>query len=335
MVQFSNSDYWKAIVLYGLNNATYKIALASCLLDFAKDEKTRVEWLELSASFYEKYQARLSSNPMPQQSNPGRMTKLERFFNGEKIGKLTHQEAIEKVGDEGFEYVVPLFHNIGKDRELAKGKFYDFEEGKHLIIKDALLDIGRSSVSELNTEVDARWNLLEGAFSINQSQQTYQLANDIRDIYLLNGYERTPLTHNVPFLMGYQGNVCFYCGEELGSDIHVDHVLPRQVINHDEIWNLVLSHGHCNLQKSDKLVGPHYLEKLIARNENIMGSNHPWRKKIEAELGNSPGKRAKSLQHHYEQVSIARGKDYWGGTPGYNPETDPFYRRLVTALNNN
>ena len=28
---YSNRDYWKAIILYGLNNATYKIALGKTL----------------------------------------------------------------------------------------------------------------------------------------------------------------------------------------------------------------------------------------------------------------------------------------------------------------
>jgi hypothetical protein len=97
---------------------------------------------------------------------------------------------------------------------------------------------------------------------------------------------RKPLSNNIPFLKGYQGNVCFYCGEHIDdSDIHVDHVLPRQVVRHDEIWNLVLSHSLCNLHKDDFLVSKHYLEKLILRNENIMGSNHPWKKKISETLG--------------------------------------------------
>ena len=39
--------------------------------------------------------------------------------------------------------------------------------------------------------------------------------------------------------------------------------------------DLVLSHRLCNLHKSDSLVGKHYLQKLLARNENIIGSNHP------------------------------------------------------------
>ena len=47
------------------------------------------------------------------------------------------------------------------------------------------------------------------------------------------------------------------------DDIHVDHVIPRIIVNHDEIWNLVLCHSLCNLNKADKLVEPACIEKLI------------------------------------------------------------------------
>jgi len=204
-----------------------------------------------------------------------------------------------------------------------------------LTLHDNLLVIAKSLSSELDAEISARWNLLEGAFSINQAQDRYILANDLREIYLQTGYERTPLAHNIPFLQGYQGNVCFYCGETLDSNIHVDHLLPRQVVYHDDVWNLVLSHAECNIQKSDKLVGPHFVEKLIARNENIMGSNHPWKRKIEFQLGKTPIQRGQSLQTHYTRVRAILGDDFWGGTQGYNPSSDPFYRRLITLLNNN
>jgi hypothetical protein len=32
---YSNRDYWKAIIRYGLNNATYEIALGKTLLELA------------------------------------------------------------------------------------------------------------------------------------------------------------------------------------------------------------------------------------------------------------------------------------------------------------
>jgi hypothetical protein len=334
ITEFTASDYWKGIVLFGLNAATYKMALGKCILKFAKSGQSKVLWEELATSFYEEYHQRLLSNPTPQQATPGRLTKLERIVQDEISGRLTRAQAIERVGLEGFNDVVPRFHTIGQDPNIAKDRFYDTNFGNSLELKDSILRLGETDFDELIDELDARWCLLEGAFSITHTHEKYKLANDIREIYLQEGYERTPLTHNIPFLNGYQGNVCFYCGEELGNDVHVDHVLPRQIINHDEVWNLVLSHGHCNLQKSDRIVGPHFIEKLIARNENIMGSNHPWKRKIEALLGSTSKKRASSLRHHYELVETARGSDYWGGSQGYNPENDPFYRRLVTVLNN-
>jgi hypothetical protein len=96
----------------------------------------------------------------------------------------------------------------------------------------------------------------------------------------------------------------------------------------------VLAHRACSLQKLDHLVGEHFILKLIARNENIMGSNHPWKKRIADMLGASPAARAKKLYWHYSNVKAVLGSNYWGGSEGYNPETDPFYRRLITRLNN-
>jgi hypothetical protein len=332
--EFNASDYWKGIILYGLNASTYKMALGKCLLDFAKDGKNEISWESLSTSFYSEYKTRLINNLMPQQATRGRLTVLERIVQEENEGLITLSQAIERVSKDGFDDVVPRFQTIGKNKEIVRDYFYTIDFGKNLHLKDSMLSLVDVEFDELENEIEARWNLLEGAFSINHSQATYQLGNNIRNIYLKQGNIRKTLTQNIPFLNGYQGNSCFYCGEQMAEDIHVDHVLPRQIINHDEIWNLVLCHEHCNLQKSDKLVGPHFIEKLIARNENIMGSNHPWKRRIESQVGSDPSQRSNCINHHYEQIKIARGKSYWGGIAGYNPQTDPFYRRLVTVLNN-
>ena len=100
-----------------------------------------------------------------------------------------------------------------------------------------------------------------------------------------------------------------------------------------EIWNLVLAHSECNQNKSDLLVADHLINKLIIRNENIMGSNHPMRHQIVKELGKTKKERSKNLQKHYEKVKTIRGNPYWGGSQFYNPEKDPFYRRLITRIN--
>lgn len=329
---FSDADYWRGIILFGLNAATYKIALAKTLLHFSQNDQQRVFWDELSEVYLDQYMDRLADDPKPQQSNPTRLTVMERIIADMRLGKLNRSQAVEQVALRGFVDVVPRFQTIGRSKDLIGSHFFEISFGKHLDLKDSLLGFGSDLIVDLEQEVTARWSLLEGAFSISQSQ--YELANDIREVYLKNGYARQPLTSNIPFLNGYQGNTCFYCGEPMGADIHVDHVLPRQVVNHDEIWNLVLSHGDCNLLKSDRLVGPHFIEKLIARNENIMGSNHPWKSKIANALGGTATKRARSLSQHYSNVRAVLGNNYWGGSDSYNPATDSFFRRLITVLNN-
>ncbi len=329
---FSNEEILKGIILYGLNTATYKMGLAECLIDFVRDGRTIVPWNDLSLSFLEKYKKRINLTGRPQQGQISKRTVMERIVAELDAKRIDLDQAIEHVGNRGLNNVIPRFQRIGSDDTLADRMFYHFDFGKELVLTDALLSISPKDLDTIAEEVSSRWSLLEGAFSISISN--FHLANDIREIYLANGYERTPLTNNIPFLQGYQGNLCFYCGEAIDGSVHVDHVLPRQLIQTDDIWNLVLSHGTCNMQKSDRLVGPHFIQKLITRNENIMGSSHPWKFKIQEKLGRTKLKRASTLRMHYENAKLALGSNYWGGSKDYNPELDPFYRRFITVLNN-
>jgi 5-methylcytosine-specific restriction endonuclease McrA len=334
---FEPTDYWRAIILYGLNNATYKIALGKTLLLLAQQGETTVNWSTLSKTYLDEYRSRLANNPLPQQANPSRLTVMEQIVRSLVNERISYDEAIQQVAQQAFNDVVPRFQTVGTNKQLVAGLFYDFLPGKQLVIHDSIFDVIQSGKDPLMDELEARWSLLEGAFTIRKEShvKNLQLTNDLRQIYLSRGYTRQNITSNIPFLQGYQGATCFYCGEPvLPGDIHVDHVLPRQVVHHDEIWNLVLAHKECNMSKSDRLVGKHYIEKLIYRNENIMGSNHPWKQKIELTLGNSSLKRRRQMEQHYENVKSVLGAYYWGGLETYHPEFDPFYRRLITRLNN-
>ncbi|GAB3724065.1 hypothetical protein GCM10027594_05170 [Hymenobacter agri] len=335
MDTFTDEEYWGAIVLYGLNSATYKMALGKTLLDLGKQGLVEVPWDVLARVYLDNYTARLTGpTALPQQGNPTRLTIMERIVRRYQQGTLEYSQAITEVAATAFSDVIPRFQTIGNNKELARGKFYEFSQGKSLTLTDGLLTLTQSAqLSEFRNQLNSRWNLLEGAFQMTRDHS--QLSNDVRDIYLVNGYQRTSLTANIPFLEGYQGNACFYCAEPIPEgDVHVDHVLPRQVLLHDEIWNLVLAHSYCNTSKSDKLVGEHYLTKLIQRNENIMGSNHPWKARMERDLGSTGIQRAKKLRWHYENVRKAMGPNYWGGIATYNPSTDPFFRKFITVLNN-
>ena len=65
-----------------------------------------------------------------------------------------------------------------------------------------------------------------------------------------------------------------------------------------------------------------------------MGSNHPWKDKIRNQLGSTKKERNQKLREHYDNVHSALGDNYWGGIERYNPSSDPFYKSLITRLNN-
>jgi hypothetical protein len=333
MEKFDDVDYWKGIVLFGLNQATYKIALGKTLLQLASLGHNSIDWHLLSKFFLDNYIDRLKSNDFPQQNNPARKTKVERIIDSLNAKLITYDQAITLIGDEAFNDVIPRFQTIGANKEIVGDRFYQFDFGNKLYLHDSTFIIYERFNSELNDELDARWSLLEGAFSTINSD--WKITNDVREIYLIGSTSRKNITKNIPFLQGYQGNTCFYCGEPMESkDIHVDHVIPRQVILNDEIWNLVLTHSICNLNKNDSLVGPHYFEKLVARNENVMGSNHPWKRKIAEALGSTPKQRLSTMAFHYNNAKVILKNHYWENSPSYNRETDPFFKRLITVLNN-
>ena len=331
---FSHQDHWQAIVLYGRNTATYKMALAKVLLNSSKEGLSTLSWDELSRRFLEEYLSRLSGgSPMPQLETEGRLTVMERVVSKHQEGLLTLDQAIHCVGKDAFNDVIRRFHNVSNAGDISNEMFYTFDFGKTLTIKESVNSFEGGSLSQIE-EVEARWSLLEGAFL--QKRGNYQLTSDLRKTYIRNSSgKRKSLTQNIPFLKGYQGNACFYCGLPMNDgDIHVDHLLPRQVICHDELWNLVLAHGHCNEDKSDRVVGDHFVKKLICRNENIMGSDHPWKNKIKEDLGLNIISRKKTILQHYKNVGEILGWAYWGGGSAFNPEEDPFFKKLVTILSN-
>ena len=313
MSDFNNKDFWRAIILYGLNTATYKMALGQSLINFINANKTIVTIHELAEDFFEQYRERLK-NGMPQLNLPNRLTVMERVIKNYDLGRISRAEAIDKVAKEAFNDVIPRFHKL--DDKPIPIKFYEFNDNK-LTITDNVFEIFSDNKNDvLKSELSSRWALLEAAFLMKKENN--ELINDIRNFYLQKGYERTDITGTRPVLNGYQEGVCFYCGEiMLEDDIHVDHVIPRQLLNHDDIWNLVLAHDFCNVQKSDALPNRSYIEKLIQRNEYFIVSNHPIKNKLLQQLGFSPKERRGYVLKAYEDATVVI-RCTWDGIRGYN-----------------
>lgn len=89
---------------------------------------------------------------------------------------------MDNVAEKAFVDVFPRFQTIGTNKQIVNKHFYDFDFGKSITLKNSLLGFDEPTLQELDNEANARWALLEGAFSINQTQ--FELANDVREVYL-------------------------------------------------------------------------------------------------------------------------------------------------------
>jgi CRISPR/Cas system Type II protein with McrA/HNH and RuvC-like nuclease domain len=67
-----------------------------------------------------------------------------------------------------------------------------------------------------------------------------------------------------------QGGHCFYGGQHEMDNPEVDHVVPWSFVLEDRTWNLVLARRRCNNDKRDKLTALEDIERLCARNEQIL-----------------------------------------------------------------
>ncbi len=325
---------WRGVILFGLNTATYKIALGQTLEKLAHEQQTHVTTVQLAQSFFELYLDRLTDDPRPQLSNPTRKTVMERIVESHLQGELSIDQAVGRVEREAFGDVLPRFHTIG--HMSVPTRFYELTE-QGLILTDSLLELFDSHLSAgLADELEARWDLLEAAFLMRQPWMMYEgrnvLNNDTEQVFLGNGAFRTNITWLRKMLTGYQQGRCFYCGEFLGeSGTHVDHVVPWAVVRHDQPWNLVLAHGHCNILKRDYLPDQRTIAMLIARNEFLIESNHPLKDTLIHQTGATAAARLKTVQNVYQRA-IETGQPVWNDTLGFDITKDVLYKTIIRKM---
>ena len=334
MVDLSNNDLFRGLILYGLNTATYKLAVAQLITEYAKEGRDIISLDDMSYDFYSMYYSRLNENNFrPQINISGRKTVVTSEIIRLNNDMTTENKALKNIKQKAlYEMVLPKFHNIGSTKSPVV--FYKFDK-ENLTLTKSLLDLFDTNNSDnYLSEINSRWDLLESAFeSIHTKKPMESHYIDLENKLIKRGYDRTNITSAIGALKGYQQNRCFYCGENLYLPIHVDHVIPRSIVNHDEIWNLVLTHAYCNQSKSDNLVGKYFIENLIDRNEGLIKSNHPLKERLIFELGSTYVNRKKKT---YDQYELAKRKidRYWRHEK-YNPQEDIFYRKFISALRNN
>lgn len=317
-VQPTLENYWRSVILFGRNVASYKFALGKSLLDLAQQRRDVISLEELAEPF-SKYlcdHLRLADKQGTFQSS--RFLTACRKFNA---GEIKQEELLDATTKLGFNNVIDAFHVV-HDGDISVRFFSDERTSKNKGIRltDDLFRLTEQyQCRNLPCEIEARWRLVETAWELNLPRQVLTVGFD-PDSELLVVYdrlfERRAITGCRDALNGYQKGKCFYCFTNISvsqspDDLaDVDHFFPHILKPHgvgdliDGVWNLVLACQTCNRGASGKfaqLPDLRFLERLHTRNNFLIESHHPLRDTLMQQTGTVELARRQFLQEMYHR----------------------------------
>lgn len=322
-IQPTLEDYWRSVILFGKNVASYKFALAKSLMELAPTGKTFITLEELAEPFSRHITEHLKIEDKQTTSNSSRFLNICRQFNA---GEIVKQQLLDQTVRLGFNNVIDAFHNLSS-AEIPRRFFIDERQGtsRGIALTDELFQLLASEqFQNLDQEVEARWRLVETAWQLKISRNLVQVSYDPdTELLFTRSNRRCNVTTCRDALNGYQKGQCFYCfGDisiELGTDnlVHIDHFFAHalgkygiaQPIN--GVWNLVLACIACNCGikgKFDRLPTLRYLERLHTRNEFLIKSDNPLKETLIQQTGGTQTARRRFLQHNYNRAGTEAGR---------------------------
>lgn len=315
-------NYWRAIILFGRNSASYKFALAKALFDFHSSGKTQISLEELAVPYAAHLCGHLKEHPKQGTSEQSTFLDKLRAFNQ---GEIEQDEMISHTVRYGFVNVLDAFHNV-HGKEIGVRFFIDERNKKNAVqLTDDFMLLGeQQQFANLAQETESRWRLVESAWENNLPRNLMLVEYEEESSLLMgvNAIRRTAVTSARPALNGYQKGRCFYCFREisvvLGSEeiAEVDHFFPHMLKQCDSrkpidgIANLVLACQECNRGvngKFNRLPSIELLERLFNRNEYFITSHHPLRETLISQTGNTTEKRQGYLQEAYNCSTLHVG----------------------------
>lgn len=321
-IEPSLENYWRSIILFGRNVASYKFALAKALYDLKDNGNTVITLDKLAEPFSKHIASHLVICDKQGTSSNSKFLDACRDFNSNKISK---DQLIDITVRLGFNNVIDAFHNVHNE-EIPTRFFIDERKSKDgIVLTDDFFKLGEQfQYSSLSDETEARWRLVETAWELNLPKHLIQIdyKEETREFLADNKFRRVSVSSARPSLNGYQKGRCFYCFREISinqdhSDFaDVDHFFPHILRQCDPekpvngVANLVLACKDCNRGengKFDRLPSIPLLERLYNRNEYLITSHHPLRETLIAQTGISSEKRRDYLQQAYNCSTLFTG----------------------------
>lgn len=306
----SLESYWRAVILFGANVASYKFALAKSLLELASQGKTSVTLRELAEPYSRYLREHVAKAPKQATSQSSRFIQACKEFND---GSISYDKLINTTVSLGFNNVIDAFHVVGK-KEIPVSFYQKDYQGrdKRIILTDDVFKLLETPYPEnFEKETEARWSLVETAWELGISRSLLNVKYDgvSRVFFIDPNFRRKDVTSARSALNGYQKGKCFYCFDDItvsddsSNTCDVDHFFPHTLqqympdINLDGVWNLVLACPDCNrgpLGKWALVPANKYLDRLHKRNEFLISSHHPLRETIMQQTGSTEAER-----HHF------------------------------------
>ena len=309
---------WRAVVLFGRNTASYKFALAEALLALPVNAPDIIKLEDIALPYAEAICRHLKVTPKQGTSQSSSFLKACAGFND---GSLTPDQLRESTVKLGFINVLDAFHIVNQG-EVPYRFFVDQRVAeKGIQLTDELRALqGSCHVKSLPKEVEARWRLVETAWSLGLGTHLIDVDHDGENPMLLGSLatgRRIAVTPARDALCGYQKGECFYCFRtiDLGGVDHtapdVDHFFPHSLkklgftSGVDAVWNLVLACRECNRGSGGKFArvpALKFLDRLETRNNYYVSSHHPLRETIMAQTGFTDSERRTFLRSAYRQA---------------------------------
>jgi hypothetical protein len=320
-VKPSLEDYWRSIVLFGLNSASYKFALAKSLLEIATTEQNFVRLEELAVPFARNLSEHLKIVDKQATSPSSRPLQAIRDFNS---GQIDHDALVRKTVSLAFGDVIDAFHVVNEGPIPLQFYLDERKQRRGITITDELFKLKESvQFPNLSPEVEGRWRLVETAWELRLKPSLLAVHYDAESSLFFARTElrkRIDVTSAREALDGYQKGKCFYCFRDIsiapGSEdlADVDHFIPFDLFARGEtgenlngVWNLVLACRDCNRGERGKfrrIPQLKYLERLHKRNNFLIDSHHPLRETLIAQTGRRDNLRQQYLQQQYTNAKL-------------------------------
>lgn len=324
----TRENYWRGIILFGKNVASYKFALAHALYDLNSHQSELVSLEDLAGPFSQHICRHLLGEAKQTTAGSSRFLESCMHFNQ---GEISQQQLNEATVRLGFNNVINAFHNVNNG-EIGIRFFLDERKSvKSIRLTDEFFQLTESSqFSNLIAETDARWRLVEHAWATGVSKNLLSVSydNETSQLYTLQKQRRINITSCRNSLNGYQKGRCFYCYRPVsvraGSPdlTDVDHFIPwlcrDYVTNINGVWNLVLSCQHCNRGEGGKFAhipSLRLLQRLHRRNEYFINSHLPLRETLIRQTGKTETARKDFLNTMWSSAHNTMLFHFWEPEP--------------------